>query len=446
MKIIFNTVPHILSQPTARPRIAIVFFETYLGCAPSLINAARLFDEHGWDVDIVMRDAGTEFAEPPRLGDHVSILRIPLAAISREQLRESARFTRERVTWRSRLRRLLPKRVAFLLDAARDRSHRIAAAVRPAAWATRRQFVQNVEAATQGRHYDAVIGVDMLGLAAARPLATLHRVPLVYWSLEIMFLGDFWSPVWRQIKRRERADHRAASLLVIQDAERQHALCAENRVANVPTVFIPNSPRGRVASELGRDHFRQQFGLPSDTQVILHAGSICEGMRSSDLAACAATWPRTQKLIFHSHTPINLKTHYYRDIVASGEGRVLISTQPVPYDDLDGLMASADVGIVIYDSTLGPNFRLLAGASGKLSHYLRCGVPVISVDNPSIARVLHQYQCGIGVDRVEDVSDAVQTILSDHANYRSRATQTYLEQFEFEKHFHPLLHFLQGTL
>lgn len=445
MKIDFNTVPQPPSQPPARRRIAIVFYETYLGCAPSLINAARLFDENGWDVDIVMRDSAAEFAQPPQLGDHVKILRIPLAPFSPQPPGQALINTSDRVTWKSRLRRALPQRLAVWLDTARERSQIIAAAARPSAWSTRRQFVQNVATATQGRGYDAVIGVDMLGLAAARPLAELHCVPLVYWSLEIMFLSDFWSPVWRKIKLSERADHGAASLLVIQDAERQHALCAENRVSNVPTLFIPNSPRGQVSPDLGRDHFQHQFRLPSDTRVILHAGSICEGMRSSDLAACAAAWPRSQVLIFHSHTPIDLQTHYYRDIVTSGEKRVLISTQPVPYDELDHLMASADVGIVIYDSTLGPNFQLLAGASGKLSHYLRCGVPVISIDNPSIARVLHEHQCGIGVDRVEDVSDAVQTILSDHANFRSRATQTYLDQFEFEKHFRPLLHFLEGT-
>lgn len=437
-------MPHPQSQPATRRRIAIVFYETYLGCAPSLINAARLFDEHGWDVDIVMRDSAAEYAQPPQLGDHVVILRIPSVAVPEESPGRAPTPSGERVTWKSRLRRVLPHRLASSLEAARDQGQAIAAAVRPSVWTIRRHFVENVATATRGRHYDAVIGVDMLGLAAARPLAARHRVPLVYWSLEIMFLRDFWSPVWRRIKRRERADHGAASLLVIQDAEREHALCAENRVSNVPTLFIPNSPRGQVAPDLGRDHFRRQFRLRDDTQVILHAGSICEGMRSSDLAACAATWPDNQMLIFHSHTPIDLHTHYYRDIVTSGAERVLISTQPVPYDELDSLMAAADVGIVIYDSTLGPNFQLLAGASGKLSHYLRCGVPVISVDNPSIARVLEEHQCGIGVDRVEDVADAVQTILADHANYRDRATQTYQDQFEFEKHFHSLLNFLEG--
>ena len=246
----------------------------------------------------------------------------------------------------------------------------------------------------------------------------------------------------RKTKRLERIYHRHADVLVIQDHERELALCDENDDLDCPTILIPNSPRGELAEGITRDHFHRQFGLDPTTRVILHAGSVCEGMRSSDLAASAANWPADCVLIFHSHTPIDLETHYYRDIVASGNGRVLISTQPVAYDELDALVASADVGIVIYDSTLGPNFQLLAGASGKLSHYLRCGVPVISIDNPSIARVLNEHACGIGVDRVDEVTGAVNAILADHQAYRTRATATYQTQFEFESHFQSLLTFL----
>ncbi len=440
-----GTNSNIVPRLETRWRIAIIFYETYLGCAPSLINAARLFDENGWDVDIVMRDTAADFAQPPQLGEHVEILRIASGGGTNEVPGTVTSDLGNPVTWKSRVRQALPDVLASSLAAARDRTQAITAGLKPAAWMTRRRFVEGVAATTRGRHYDAVIGVDMLGLAAARPLAEEHRVPLVYWSLEIMFLQDFWSPAWRRTKRRERVDHRAASVLVIQDSERQQALCDENRASEVPTLLIPNSPRGHVAPDLARDHFHRQFNLPAFTGVILHAGSICEGMRSSDLAAVAAVWPNDRVLIFHSHTPIDLKTHYYRDIQRSGEGRVLISTQPVAYDELDQLMASADVGIVIYDSTLGPNFQLLAGASGKLSHYLRCGVPVVSVDNPSIARVLEENQCGIGVNRVEEIADAVHAILSDHANYRSRATKTYQDLFEFEKHFHSLLTFLEST-
>ncbi len=427
-----------------RRRIAIVFYETYLGCAPSLINAARLFAENGWVVDIVMRQTSAEFAQPPPLGEQVELLRIATPSKSGDTQSNASTASDDAVTWKSKLRRFLPARLASSLDSARDRSEALVAGLRPAAWSVRRNFIQGVASATQGRRYDAVIGVDMLGLAAARPLAAQQRVPLVYWSLEIMFLRDFWSPAWRRAKRHERADHRAANVLVIQDVERQRALCDENRACDVPAILIPNSPRGQVAPGLSRDQFHRQFDLDDGVHVVLHAGSICEGMRSSDLAAGSANWPHDQLLIFHSHTPIDLQTHYYRDIVARGEGHVLISTQPVPYDELDTLMASADVGVVIYDSSLGPNFQLLAGASGKLSHYLRCGVPVISVDNPSIARVLNENQCGIGVDRVDEVSGAVKTILADHASYRSRATKTYLDQFEFQRHFDALLRLLEG--
>jgi len=428
-------------MPTSSPkkRIAIVFYETYLGCAPSLINAARLLDENEWHVDILMRQSQDEFAEPPWLGEHVQIM---LVNPDRELSSQANTSEAKQVSWKSRVRAVLPGVLSRRLASLRDTKDRMLASIRPANWNACPRFVDAVSSATQDRRYDAVIGVDTLGLAAAAPLASRLSVPLIYWSLEIMFLNQFWSPAKRRSKRIERRCHQLADVLVIQDTERQASLCRENRVPQCPTLLIPNSPRGHVAEDLVTGHFNRQFGLDLSTRVILHAGSICEGMRSSDLAASAATLPDDCRLIFHSHTPIDLQTHYYRDIVAAGAGKVLISTQPVPYDELDTLMASADIGIVIYDSSLGPNFQLLAGASGKLSHYLRCRVPVISVDNPSIARVLDENRCGIGVQRVEDINDAVHRILSDHESYQSRAQTTYETQFEFEKHFEQLLDFL----
>lgn len=440
-----------------RKRVAIVFFETYLGCAPSLINAARLFDENGWAVDVLMRDSSDEFAQPPELGTHVEVVHVGIGASEGSEQQEESDtecgrgaieygvdmgVPKPSVTWKSRLRDALPAWLVQRMEAARSQKDLILDALHPATWNARSDFVRDVKAAAVDRQYDAVIGVDTLGLAAGYELAKEKKAVLVFWSLEIMFLHDFWSPARRRSKRLERLYHQSADLLVIQDGERQRALCDENRAWKCPVIFIPNSPRGEVSPDVCRDRFHRQFDLEKSACVILHAGSICEGMRSSDLAAAAATWPSDCRLIFHSHTPINLQTHYYRDIVESGHGQVLISTQPVAYDELDGLMASADVGVVIYDSSLGPNFQLLAGASGKLAHYLRCGVPVISVDNPSIARVLEDRGCGIGVDRVEEIEGAVRAILSDRDTYQANALETYQSCYEFEKHFDALLDFL----
>ncbi|EMI52369.1 glycosyltransferase [Rhodopirellula sallentina] len=448
----------------SRKRVAIVFYETYLGCAPSLINAARLFDENGWAVDVLMRDSSDEFASPPNLGEHVEVIRIGRekdsslseadvvdASTQVESSQPSSHgstspgeATPTPATWKSRMRAVLPAKLAEQIQRVRETKDDIIDGLRPATWAARSTFVGAVaRAATNREPYDAVIGVDTLGLAAGHALAKKQKATLIYWSLEIMFLREFWSPARRQSKRHERMCHQSADVLVIQDEERQQSLCDENEAWNCPTILIPNSPRGEVSPGIDRDRFHRQFHLDDSVRVVLHAGSICEGMRSSDLAASAAKWSDQTRLIFHSHTPIDLHTHYYRDIVESGQGRVLISTQPVAYDELDALMASADVGVVIYDSSLGPNFQLLAGASGKLAHYLRCGVPVVSVDNPSIARVLEEHGCGIGVDRVEDVADAVGSILANREQYQARAYETYQSCYEFEKHFRSLLDFLE---
>jgi glycosyltransferase involved in cell wall biosynthesis len=162
-------------------------------------------------------------------------------------------------------------------------------------------------------------------------------------------------------------------------------------------------------------------------------------MRSHELAAAAATWPAELKLVFQSHTHLGRHDQYAQSLTQIGKGHVLLSAAPVSYDQLDDLYSSARIGLVIYDTSLGPNFTLLAGASGKLAHCLRCGVPVISIDNQSIGRVLTQFGCGIAVDSPGEVAAAIQQILADYERYRNNALNCYRSEYEFDKHFAAVL-------
>lgn len=432
-------------------RVAIVFYETYLGCAPSLINACRILDERGYRVDVYVRASADEYVATPDLGKHTRVIAVdpdrsfagppPSIEDCQKPPITQSPVSPSRSMSRPIVRRIIPQDWLSRLSRIRDLSRDMIATVKPQYRHQQARFLTAVRSgfdqckAETDQEYLAIIGVDMHGLVAATEVARAKQVPVFYWSLEIMFLRDFWSPAMRRLKNAEKRCHQSAHALVIQDRERQDSLSDENKAHGCPAILVPNSPRGTMDRSVRRDRFHRQFDLESKTRVILHAGSVCEGMRSSDLAASTLNWPDHCRLIFHSHTILDLRTNYYRDLIESGRGRVDISTTPVPYDELDELMASADIGIVLYDGSLGPNFQLLAGASGKLAHYLRCGVPVISVGNPSIARVLAEHRCGIGVDRVEDVGGAIETILKDHAGYQSRATLAYQKAYEFERHF-----------
>ncbi len=431
-----------------RPRIAIVFFETYLGCAPSIINAARALDEHGFDVDILIRHDRGRFAEPPFLGPHVCVITVDSEAAgsspSTHEPSSCDRSSPEPEPGRPWLRRLFSqnqrRRIGGLLESGRQFIH----AIKPSTIFAREQFTKHAIRVATGNKYVCLIGVDTVGLVAAHRIAEQLGVGVIYWSLEIMFVSDFKDRIGKRWKLAEKACHQQAIALVIQDDERAAALCTENDADSCPVILVPNSPRQFPRPDVPRDYFHRMFHLPPQCRVVLHAGSVCEGMRSHELAEAAASWPSDMKLVFHSHTHLNRHDEYAQSLVDIGRGNVLLSAAPVSYDDLDELYSSALIGLVIYDRSLGPNFTLLAGASGKLAHCLRCGIPVISIDNESIGRVVEEARCGIAVDAPGDIKTAIETILASDTMYRENALACYRKAYEFDKHFAVVLGLIES--
>ncbi|TWT81216.1 hypothetical protein CA13_26650 [Planctomycetes bacterium CA13] len=423
---------------SSRPAVAIVFYETYLGCAPSIINAARVLDERGYSVDILIRQERGRFAEPPSFGPNVRVVAVDGKANSPRVEPEPTSMASSSPS-NSWLRRVVPqtlrRSIGCLLQSCRDNIH----AMKPSTKYARERFAKQCVHIANKKRYACVIGADTIGLVVAHQIAEPAGTQVIYWSLEIMFESDFPDKIGKWWKQQERLCHQRSLALVIQDNERAASLSAENDAEVCPVILVPNSPRGYLDDQVRRDYFHRMFDLKEDCRVVLHAGSVCEGMRSYELAQAAATWPTDTKLVFHSHTQLNRHDDYAHSLVPAGKGNVLLSTDPVDYDMLDELVSSAWISLVIYDVSLGPNFALLAGASGKLAHSLRCGVPVISIGNASIGRVLTQHGCGISVDSPGEIGAAIQSISNDYATYQKNAFTCYDQAYEFDKHFDPVM-------
>lgn len=441
-------------------RIAIIFWEPYLGCAPSIINAARCLSEAGHYVDLYIR-LGVGFVPPPEFNSNVSLIVVdPVANKTLEINLVELHGERGDSLVRQFARAFVPNFIRHPLGRWWDGSNEYSSETTPDTTGIFTAFSRLCADAIDQANDGIVIGVDTFGLcAAAEAVDQLQsrimdrgskQVELWYWSLEILGDDDSLDPHWPQLKKRERAAHLTSDLVIIQDQQRADYLAETNDVAGVPIVIVPNSPRGmtsRSVSEgsnegLNPDRSKvlnDAFASNPNRRLVLHAGSVCDGMRSADLAMSTAEWPEPFDLVFHSHTFLSRHDTYADQLVILGKGRVHLSKTPVDYDKLDQLYAAVDLSIVIYDSSLGPNFQLLAGASGKLAHSLRCGVPVISVDNPSIAEVLHRHQCGIGVSRPEEVGKAIEAIVADLDRYRQNALKCFADDYEFDRHFEPLL-------
>jgi glycosyltransferase involved in cell wall biosynthesis len=142
--------------------------------------------------------------------------------------------------------------------------------------------------------------------------------------------------------------------------------------------------------------------------------------------------------MLHERRNRDRNSFYLRQVEEAAPQRVILSLEPVNYDDLDTLVSSGKIGVVLYREDFGLNFRL-AGASGKLAQYLRCGLPVVCLDLPGVGDVVRKFDCGICVQSIDEMGEAIRLILHDYDRYSINALKCYMDNYEFGAHFEKVL-------
>jgi glycosyltransferase involved in cell wall biosynthesis len=205
-------------------------------------------------------------------------------------------------------------------------------------------------------------------------------------------------------------------------------------------VIVPATARG--APTVGTNEaLRHRLGIPAGSRVLLYAGSLQPWARVEEIVEAAQSWPRDWVLLLHGFG----ESEYVAALRARCRvpGRVCFSFEVRPYHELDELVRAGDIGLALYQGP-GPNWSLLGAASGKLSHYLKCGLPAITSDAPSLRRLVEGSGCGECVASAEGIADAATRIFADFAGYRARALLCYQEKLEFGRSFQALLQRIEG--
>jgi glycosyltransferase involved in cell wall biosynthesis len=281
-----------------------------------------------------------------------------------------------------------------------------------------------------------VIGGDPNGLIAATVLSLFNRAPVVYYSFELLYL-DRKSNLFHRLKKKvERWCHRRAVFTIIQDPARARLLLDENRVPDGEVAIVPNAPAGSAPQGLKRDYWRREFGIPLDRLILLHAGEIADHNCVLELARIAHTWPEDWVLIIHGYGEESYLRRVKQYVDAK---RVILSQELVPYDQLDELIGAADIGIALYNRGFGLNYSHVGLASGKALQYLRCGLPIITSDLPTLRELVVDNRCGMVIKDVSQIKDMVFMIVAQYEEHSLRASQYYLKHGNFEQYFQDVL-------
>lgn len=422
---------------TAKRYVCIFFWEGYLSVAPSLMNAIQILRQENTLVHVIIRTPFEQYA-PVELPEGVKIAEcLPISVIIKRWLtnRGFRKFSNS-----SLLASMPPDKASHEKTFYEYLKSTLIGplAVQLLLLLDYLQFLIFSFTHTFQHRYCTFIGVDIYGLVVANILAKLKRVEVIYWSLELYFMHEM--PTWlhRQFKTIERQNSRQAKLVLIQDRFRAESLIQENNLDATRIRLVPNAPMGFPKNE-SSSFFRDKFALSSETHIILQTGMISSEALALEVATVSAQWKSIYTLVLHDRMQRDPNDPYIREIEKVSNGSVRLSLTPVPFEEIDRVIKSGQVGLVLYRNDLGANFSRIVGASGKMAYYLRCGLPVICSDLPGMQEMMDKYHCGICVRALHEIEPALDQIFENYDAFSKNALQCYKEQYEFGAYFQPVL-------
>jgi len=294
------------------------------------------------------------------------------------------------------------------------------------------------------RRYDWVIGVAEPGLIASAVISRRWQIPYAYWNLELhigherpSFTGRLYGQC---LKCFERWANQQATITVTQDHTRGRFLAKLNRLERGLVRHLPNSRRGSAA--LHRSTWiHDNFGLPSEARIVLWIGGTSPGDGALELAQAARFWPHPYWAVFHFRSKD--RSQYMRAITAChGQGRVIVSREPIPYEMVDDLAYSAHVGLGLY-ADKGINARYIGASSGKVNLFLKAGIPCVVSDYEGL-RWVQKHGGGECVRDVSNVLAAVKRIDNDYARYCNNAITLFQNALNFDEPFSNIADEMEG--
>jgi len=275
------------------------------------------------------------------------------------------------------------------------------------------------------RAYDFIIALDppSLFLACKAFPRKLHKI--INFSLEV---DDETSVVFRRsrfgrsLRYFERSVQAKLHALMIQDRFRAHVLLRNCvRPHRVRTICYP------VAMS-DTDHGQAGIALPARGETsgrrqisILFFGAIWSRELLDELDAVSRRLGQDQVLV------ILTGRGSVRPAGTSNE-RLIISTEPIPFEAVNERIASADIGLALYPEQTSNNSRCVAFSSEKIARYAQCGIPFIAFQNEDYEFLKIETGCCELVQAYAEIPRAVDTIVKNYDTYR-RGMRVAFERF-----------------
>ncbi len=268
------------------------------------------------------------------------------------------------------------------------------------------------------------IGGDYAGTYLLSILRKVANFKIINFLLEYPNINDS-----KELHLIENADYIITHDKWHAEFIRQYCNIMDNQILYLPNASF--TPEYHKES----DYLGSRLSISNEKNIILHSGGLGKWFCCKELAESVNKWDKNNVLVFHTSYIVE-KEPYYESMkeYCDNCNNVYFSICPVPNAELDELIASAKIGIALYSiSELGYRAENMGLAAGKIGNYLKCGVPVIATKVHSLS-YLEDFKCGILVDNVEEINDAIKKIIDNYDVYAENAYKCYRELWYPEKY------------
>lgn len=294
----------------------------------------------------------------------------------------------------------------------------------------------------KGKKYDCIIGYDPLALSIATALRIFLAAPVIYHSLELYIPGRDWSWRRRLTKMLERWCNRKASYSIIQDEVRAKCLIEENRIDKSKVLIVPNSFLQDAKTEKN-DYLRARFGIGRDKKIVLHIGGMVRYNMVEELIESVPEWHNDCILVLHGWVwQSDIKNDYLNLLkeMAQRSGlydtQIFFSTEFLSQEALDKMVSSADVGVALYHNV---DLNFFNMASGKLLQYLKCGLPVVTMDFPNLKEIVEGNRCGVCINDKSEIANGIKEVLSHYDEFGDNAYKCFQDKYEYSRHYQKVI-------
>ncbi len=262
--------------------------------------------------------------------------------------------------------------------------------------------------------FDLVIAFDPPSLFLACTLFPHELEKVIEYSLEVSdetHLDFRSSRSERSFRYFERAMLPKIGALLIQDRFRAQVLLRHIRpVQRVKTIYFP------VA--VGGPGLRKAPRRPGATSArVLFFGGLWTEAFLKELVALTEAFRPGQVLAIRGGRGVV-------GLTPLPSSNLDISTTPIPFDQVNDVIASADIGLALYPKDEA-NSRCSAFAGEKVARYLQCGMPIIAFQSPDYAFLQAETGCCELVTSYAEVPAAVNRIADDYDRYSEAASTAF---------------------